>query len=145
MLHQTQIMAVDATRNMNVAKVQKGILDNYYTQLRNYGYLNMKELNKVVFSVLLLDSVNMFASWALNDSDFKWDINRIMHNLDCCSCTITWDKYTVPESYYSLNEWSTPEVAPHTHIMADIIGLQDRLDSIDEELHRVDMKANAGL
>ena len=103
--------------------------------------MNSRELNKVVFAVLLLDTLGMF-EWV--DGSYKWDISRIMHNLDCCSCAIEWDKYNVSTPFFVIGEWNS-QVAPHTHIINDIIGLRAQLDELSQRITKVNAKANAGL
>lgn len=128
---------------MKIEAVQKDIIDNYYNRLKSYGYLNVGRTMQTLFSVLLLDTVGMFAEFI--DSAYKQDIDKIMRRLDCCGCALVWSKNNASQPFYIIGEWSTSDVAPHTHIIGDIIGLQARLDSIDEEIQRVDAKANAGL
>jgi hypothetical protein len=43
-----------------------------------------------------------------------------------------------------MGQWNTG-VAPHTHIINEIIGLQSRLDELTAKIKKVDYKANAGL
>lgn len=135
-------MAADATNLMQVEAVQKNIIDNYFNQLKTFGYLNDKKLFQVLFSVLLLESVIMFGDFLT--SDFKRDVDRIMRKLECCNCSISWSSENLSSPFYVIGEW-TQGVAPHTHIIAEIIGLQARLDEINAKIKKVDAKANAGL
>lgn len=134
---------MDATDNMEIQAVQKEIIDNYYTRLKRDGYMSFPKVGQTLFSVLLLDTVSMFGEFIT--SSFKQDVDRIMRRLDCCGCSLVWSKQNASQPFYIIGEWTSAEVPKHTHIIGEIIGLQARLDSIDEEIQRVDAKANAGL
>ena len=127
---------------MNIEHVQKTIIDNYFKQLRNLGYLDIKKTNQILFSLLLLDSVLMFSDYITND--FKHDVDRIMRKLECCSCAISWSSENLESPFYVIGSWNQG-VPPHTHIIADIIGLQESLDALMAKIKKVDAKANAGL
>ena len=128
---------------MTVEAVQKDMLDNYFNLLKAYGYLNHRKVSQVVFAVLLLDTVSMFSEFIT--SDFKHDVDVIMRRIDCCSCSMSWSNANLSEPFYVMGEWNSTTIAPHTHVINDIIGLQARLDEITAKLKKVDAKANAGL
>lgn len=122
--------------------VQKDILDNYFAQLRNYGYINPLKAKQAVFAVLLLDAINMLGDFLT--ADFKYDVDVIMRRLNCCNCAISWSKATLAQPFFVMGQWNTG-VPSHTHIISEIIGLQSCLDELTDEIKRVDAKANAGL
>lgn len=127
---------------MNLQTVQKDILDHYFATLQREGYMNMRKVNQVVFSVLLLDAISMFNDYITGE--FKHDVDVMMRKLDCCNCSISWNNANLSSPFYVMGQWNTG-VAPHTHIINEIIGLQSRLDELTAKIKKVDAKANAGL
>lgn len=135
-------MAADATKGMNVEAVQKDIMNNYYTHLKQFGYMSPEKIKQVVFAILLLDAVSTFYEHVTGE--FQWDVNRIMHHLDCCSCTITWDAHTATQPFYVVGKWTTT-VSSHSHVIGDIVGLQAKLNTLTTQVRKAINRANAGL
>lgn len=98
--------------------IQAEICARYFNRLRQTGYMNDKSTLQTLTGVLIMEAVDYFAEFI--DQTFMDDVDRIMHNLDCCTCTIQWDNYSKttkkPWDSYIYNETSdvedTPSVSP---------------------------------
>lgn len=82
-------MAVILT-NMKTALVQKTIVDNYFSYLKNAGYLDDKRTEQVLFMTLLLDTFNDFKEFITEE--FTEDVQRIINSLGCCNCIMSFNK-----------------------------------------------------
>lgn len=67
-------------------KTQFETANNYFNHLYEYGYLNDEQTLQTLSTVLLIDCLDYFKDIAT--VEFQQDIDRIIHNLECCVCTI---------------------------------------------------------
>lgn len=74
----------------NICNIQLDTLDSYFEYLEFNGYLKDSEVNKIVTAVLLVDTLEYFKDFLTKD--FVDNVNRILKELDCCSCFVTFDK-----------------------------------------------------
>lgn len=93
-------MAVDAITNMNPTIIQKTIVDNYFTHMQYYGYMDDKRTSQTLFALMLLDTLSFFSDFATDE--YYADINRILRALECCVCTVDLGDFTtnVTEPFY---------------------------------------------
>lgn len=94
-------MAVDAITNMNPTIIQKTIVDNYFTHMQYYGYMDDKQTSQTLFTLMLLDTLSFFSDFVTDE--YYADVNRILRSLECCNCTVDLGSFTITptEPYYT--------------------------------------------
>lgn len=81
---------MDVVNNMNnICNIQLNTLDKYFDYISNTGYLKDTEVNKILTSVLLVDALNYFKEFLTKD--FVNSVNKILKELNCCSCFVDFD------------------------------------------------------
>lgn len=94
------LAAVAANTNMKPAIIQKTIVDNYFTHMQYYGYMNDNATMQSLFALLLLDSFTTFSEFVTDE--FRTDVNKILRSLECCNCTVDLGDFitNVTEPFY---------------------------------------------
>ena len=69
-----------------IYNTQLATINNYFNHLYEYGYLKDESTLQTLFSVLLIDCLDYFKDYIT--PEFQQDIDRILHNLECCVCTV---------------------------------------------------------
>lgn len=65
---------------------QFNTINNYFNHLYEYGYLLDNQTYLTLSAILLIDCLKYFKDEIT--SEFNNDVNRILHNLECCVCTV---------------------------------------------------------